>query len=49
MEVRVIVSDLKEVLNEADEDNPYAQPVSGVLNKIGIARKFTFLEVSNLN
>ena len=30
-------------------DKPYAQPVSGVLNNTGIAKKLTRLEVSILN
>ena len=37
-DVLVKVSFLKLVLKLADADKPYAQPVSGVLNKIGIAR-----------
>jgi hypothetical protein len=37
-DVRVNVSCLFDVLNVKELDNPYAQPVSGVLNKTGMAK-----------
>ena len=37
-DVRVNVSFLFEVLNVKELDNPNAQPVSGVLNNIGITK-----------